>query len=381
MNAGNAIQISATPHRQRGAALLLLLAVVVVAASYTLLKRLNHTPSGLDRTSDTALVLGEAKTALIGYALKSTNRPGELPCPDTSNSGNSGSMPCTGNITFRFPWKALGLPDLRDSSGERLWYVVDPAFAGSTVINSETMPALTIDGGTTRYAAIIIAPGKSLPGQSRSGGQQNSIQRYLEADNANNDAFFVTAASGDFNDRLLGITRDELLQAVERRVLKKTANQLNAYFAAHGYFPNPAPPGSPDCLATAGLVPMNIAASCASQAPWGADALPAWFQNNGWDQLIWYVISDDCDQSATRACGSVPANLLRIDAPGGNRTDVRALLIAGGPVLASVVPAQSRPPGGDDDLLDSAENRDDDARFEILPVDTNSNDQVRVIAP
>ncbi|HHH43638.1 MAG TPA: hypothetical protein ENK49_05820 [Gammaproteobacteria bacterium] len=386
MNARIARQHSATPQRQRGAALLLLLAVVVVAASYTLLKRLNHTPSALDRAADTAAILGEAKAALIGYALKSSNRPGELPCPDSNNSGTSIPTPCTGNVTFRFPWKKLGLPDLRDSSGERLWYVVDPAFTGNTAINSETVPALTIDGGTTRYAAILIAPGKSLQGQTRSGGQQNNIQRYLEADNANNDAFFVTTASGDFNDQLLGITRDELIQAVERRVLKEVANSLNLYKKANSYFPNPAaigtpPPGIPACEVSAGTVPVNIGATCTSQANWGGAALPSWFVGNGWDQMIWYVVADDCDQSSTNACGSVPAARLNVNAPSGNRNDVDALLIAGGPPLPGLSQNNRSPITDDNDLLDSFENRNDDLTFEVLPLDTSSNDQLRVIAP
>ncbi len=376
----------ATPHQQRGAALLVLLALVLVAASYTLLKRLNQTPSELDRASDTAAVLGEAKAALIGYALKSTKRPGELPCPDVNNLGDSAPLPCTGNTTFRLPWKELGLPDLRDSSGERLWYAVDPLFAGSSAINSETVPALAIDGGTTRYAAIIIAPGKSLQGQSRAGGQQNNILRYLEADNANNDAFFVTSSGGDFNDQLIGITRDELMQAVERRVLKEVANKLNAYFGTNGYFPNPSslgppPPGIPVCEVSAGTVPANIGATCTSQSPWGSAALPTWFQNDGWDQMIWYVVSDDCDQSATNACDNLSANLLTVNAPTGNRTDIKALLIAGGPPLPGLSQDNRSPIAGDDDLLDSIVNRGDDTVFEILPIDTSSNDQIQVIAP
>jgi len=376
-----------SPRQQRGAALLILLTLVILAASYTLLKRLNQAPSDLIRAGNTAAVLGEAKAALIGYALKPQARPGELPCPDSATPGSTSSGDstpgCTGNATFRLPWRTLGLADLRDSSGERLWYAVDPAFTpAGLAINSNTSAVQTIDGGTTGYAAIIIAPGKSLQGQSRSGGQQTNILRYLEADNANDDTFFVTAAGGNFNDQVIGITRDELMQVVERRVLKEVSNKLNTYFAANNYYPNPTPLGSPDCTISAGMVPLDIAAACPSQAPWGVGiaALPAWFQNNSWDQTIWYSVSDDCDQSATNTCSGVLANPLTVnDVPTVNN-NVQALLIAGGAVLPGL--SQNRTPvTSDDDLLDSGENRNDDSVFEIRPIDAASNDQIQMVAP
>lgn len=377
-----------SPRRQRGAALLILLALVLVAASYTLLKRLNQTPSELGQSADTAAVLGQAKAALMGYALKSQARPGRLPCPDSNNpgtptSGDSNSG-CAGYTTYRLPWRTLGLPDLRDSSGERLWYVVDPLFDGSSAINSETVPTLTIDGGATRYAAILIAPGKSLQGQSRAGGQQGNILRYLEADNANSDAFFVTASGGDFNDQLIGITRDELMQAVERRVLKEVSNSLNTYFSENNYFPNPAPAGTGACDSTimAGMVPTTINnPSCITQTNWNAPlktaTLPTWFQPNNWDEVIWYVVSTDCVEGASNC---VVTNLLKVEDPPGT-SSVQALLIAGGPALPGLSQNNRSPVAGDDDLLDSIENRNDDAVFEILPINATSNDQIQVVAP
>ncbi len=370
-----------SPRQQRGAALLILLTLVLLAASYTLLKKLNTNPSDLVRGGDTAAVLGQAKAALIGFALNSNARPGELPCPDSSLPGSNASGDstpgCAGGTTFRLPWRTLGLPDLRDSSGERLWYAVDPAFVGTAALNSETPATQTIDGGATRYAAVIVAPGESLDGQSRSGGQQNNLLRYLEADNANNDTVFLTASAGDFNDQVLGITRDELMQAVERRVLKEVANKLNTYYIANNYFPNPAPLGSPDCLASSGMVPLNIATACSLQADWGGGpaALPAWFNDNNWDQIIWYVVSTDCVESV-RSCG---ANLLTVRSTPVPNSDKRALLIAAGAPLTG----QNRQPVVTDvsQLLDSTENTNGDTIFKFLPIDAVSNDQIRVVAP
>ncbi len=375
--------IISPPRQQRGAALLILLTLVLIAASYTLLKKLNTHPSNLIRAGDTAAVLGEAKAALIGYALKSQARPGELPCPDNDNDGKEDSAPpCTGanNVTFRLPWKTLGLPDLRDSSGERLWYAVDPAFVGTAALNSDTAATQAIDGGATSYAAVIIAPGGSLQGQSRA-GQQNNILRYLEADNANNDTLFVTTSAGDFNDQVLGITRDELMQAVERRVLKEVANKLSDYFDLQNYFPNPVPFGAPNCGSTTGMVPLNIAATCPSQANWGAAALPAWFTNNGWDKIIWYVVSADCDSPLPNICDTNPLNLLTVNGPAVPITNIKALLIAGGIKLPGVLPKQVRPATNINHLLDSTENKNGDNTFLILPIDATSNDQIQVVAP
>lgn len=384
MNARIATHMPATPHQQRGAALLVLLALVVVAASYALLKRLNQTPSELGQAADTAAVLGRAKAALIGYALKSQLRPGELPCPDSNNTGESNG--CAGNVTFRLPWKTLGLSDLRDSSGARLWYAVDPLFSVAGGINSNTPATQTIDGEATSYVAVIIAPGKSLKGQSRSASQQNNILRYLESDNANNDAVFVTAAAGDFNDQLLGITRDELIQAVERRVLKEASKSLNAYYDEYGYFPNPASAGGTECDSTAltGMIPLTITATCGVQDDWGGTleaSLPDWFSglpnNNNWNETIWYVVSSDCVES-TRSCG---ANLLTVNGPPVPGTDIQALLIAGGIKLPGVIPPQVRPATNINDLLDTTVNTDGDTTFKILPIDTTSNDQIQVVAP
>ena len=52
----------------------------------------------------------------------------------------------------RLPWRTLGLPDLRDSSGERLWYAVSRQFARNPTcmpncpLTSDTLGQLTVTG-------------------------------------------------------------------------------------------------------------------------------------------------------------------------------------------------------------------------------------------
>jgi hypothetical protein len=100
--------------------------------------------------------------------------------------------PCRGVNAHigRLPWKTLGLPDLRDGSGERLWYAVSSNFVDNTdltarpiqclapadpsggCLNSGTTGYITVrsrigavinDGtGTSAAIAVIIAPGSIL---------------------------------------------------------------------------------------------------------------------------------------------------------------------------------------------------------------------------
>ncbi len=92
-----------------------------------------------DRASDRALA--SAREALIAYAtsrpLADIAGPGYLPCPDLDDDGwaesTCGSL--SGDIgqeqrLGRLPWKTLGLTDLRDGYGERLWYAVSTKFKG-----------------------------------------------------------------------------------------------------------------------------------------------------------------------------------------------------------------------------------------------------------
>src|SRR5690606_22372944 len=134
-----------------------------------------------------------------GYAvdvLLSASRLGELPCPDTDDDG-TGLVVATGlpencdaqdKRLGRLPWKSLGLPDLRDGDGERLWYAVSATFkrdllthcalpTAADCINSDSRGTISVrdPNGALRYdgtnpdpwipsgaIAVIIAPGAAL---------------------------------------------------------------------------------------------------------------------------------------------------------------------------------------------------------------------------
>jgi len=97
--------------------------------------------SAAQRARVTERALAQAREALMAYAvdraISAEVGPGYLPCPDLdddgwaestcgSMNGDSGQAQRLG----RLPWKTLGLPDLRDGDGERLWYAVSSKYKG-----------------------------------------------------------------------------------------------------------------------------------------------------------------------------------------------------------------------------------------------------------
>lgn len=141
-------------------------------------------------------VLEEAKQALLMYAYRypetalafngSDRGPGRLPCPDNDNNGTPDTFNnCIDTgvaVVGRFPWAANGMDfyDIRDASGQRLWYAVSQNFNNFDafdIINSDsaTFGTITVhdqtgellyDGSAAGIAAVIIAPG---PATARNG--------------------------------------------------------------------------------------------------------------------------------------------------------------------------------------------------------------------
>ena len=281
---------------QRGIALLMILAIVVAGGVSIAVRSFNAAATKADRYRATQAALDEAKAALIAYAVSHQNRPGSLPCPDADNDGNSdgSGVSCT-TLIGRLPWITLGLPDLRDSASERLWYAVSDDFqANSTVaLNSDTAfrtgnASLTVVGlgntPVTNIAAIVFAPGPTLQradgvAQSRAcpGTACSVASNFLDisgTDNANNDTTFVAGdESLTFNDRLLPIYSDDIMAPVEKRAGREIAQKLRDHFDAwkntanvlstKGFYPWPATfsnptVASPGVSGTAGgLLPLS----------------------------------------------------------------------------------------------------------------------------
>lgn len=220
---------------------MLVLTLVVAAALWGLTSSLSTATQRADRDRATMAAIMQAKAALIARAALDVSRPGSMPCPDQDNDGQSDSIGLSGCISQpgsnyrvgRLPWRTLGIPDLRDSANERLWYAFSADFKDTTgfVINSDTQGQIQLTGvaPAQRVVAVIIAPGAPLPGQSRNPAistQINDVANYLESENnykldpgaVNNDVFRNAVPSGTFNDIVVPVTEEELFSVVENMV-------------------------------------------------------------------------------------------------------------------------------------------------------------------
>jgi len=251
--------------RQGGFAMIALIVLIAIMSSYLIANALSRTNAEMasSREQRSMNALRQAKAALIAYAASEewqqyrsgpTNfQPGALPCPDSDDSGNSAGI-CSGavNRIGRLPWKTLGIDDLRDASGERLWYALSANFrklSGTTVINSDTQGQLTVIGTApaNNIVAIVFAPGEAIQGQNRDPANavaHNSPANYLEGYNASYDTFTSTAFPSDtFNDRLVVITQADLMSVVEPVVAAMIERDIkpyiNTYFTQWSRFPFP----------------------------------------------------------------------------------------------------------------------------------------------
>lgn len=239
-------------------------------------------------------------------------------CLDVSKA-NGFPLIGSGNINMRclgrLPWKDLGLSvhgvSQEDASGLMPWYavsanLVDPTCLG--VLNPHTLnltnnpvtlnctgtalpyPWLTVRDGrgnvvSNRVAAVIIVPNEAHNGQMRTLLPLGMANQYLDAlvipvgcaapcvpgtySNADMDNDYIfseegnpIAATSQFNDQLAYITIDELMATIDRRVAGEVRSQLQAYYAANGYFPDAATVGyqSQSCVQgqAAGFLPLPI---------------------------------------------------------------------------------------------------------------------------
>ncbi|RKZ44291.1 MAG: hypothetical protein DRQ58_11610, partial [Gammaproteobacteria bacterium] len=249
------------PRTQTGAALLAAVLLLMMASSYYLVTKLNTNLEKNQHSQETGMALMAAKNALIGYAITfpeidaesgtdTIDGPGYLPCPDLSNDGSAGgscSLKTTNNpVTSigRFPYATLETDDFRDGHGERFWYVVSDNFRNNPKmipLNSETAGSISGDltvNGYTNIAAVIFATGAIEGSQDRSTANINKYANYIEAtfSDSDGDTYIDTITTGS-SDRYVLLTKDELMQMVEKRVLGQTSHMLSTYLNSQGAYP------------------------------------------------------------------------------------------------------------------------------------------------
>ena len=252
--------------RQRGAALMIILMIAGVVAAFFAVRALNG--ANTERDKVTAAALAQAKDALIGFAStyrelhadvgNNQEKPfGYLPCPDTNNDGIAEPTCGAMNVSVigRLPWRTLGLPPLRDSAGECLWYAVSGRAKNNpstnVAMNWDTLGQLAVTEAITNTIlaapltnqaawAVVFAPRAAIGGQTRGGGAGTECRgpagvaagaQYLDGANpfyagvapaagATSTVTFSVSESvrlGTNNDQGIWITSSEIFDRVKKR--------------------------------------------------------------------------------------------------------------------------------------------------------------------
>lgn len=427
----------AFPCKQQGLALIMIAVLLVLSTTIAFFTYFNSSQYEVERARRTFDALNEAKLALIGWSVAHPDYPGILPFPDRNNDGDyNGVSDCVNpaitplnnsHLLGKLPFNnqaspcvgsSLGLAiNLIDGNGEKLWYAVSrnlirtsvagPLVINPSIVDSPINPWLIVRDKngqliSNRVAAVIIAPGPAVGAQTRDGGLAGptayldslSIDgtMYSNASYTVPDEDFIMGEDMknvpsthptyqqpyQFNDKLVYITIDELMDALEERAIREAATALRNYYSssaavpANRYYPYAAVLGESSNLCVegqlTGVLPIaNGASTCTHPMP----ALPLWFTESRWQDHLYYAISSDCS-FATPGCvtGGITA---------GTQTNIHALLISVGKALAG----QTRPSSVTANYLDSIENANEDSVFDAVgtPRTATYNDQILIVAP
>ncbi|MCW8955429.1 MAG: hypothetical protein OQL09_00975 [Gammaproteobacteria bacterium] len=256
--------------KQCGAALILLFLTIVLTGAVFFVTSISKNKTTTAREAVTTQALAKAKQALLSYAVsyyeRGTNKRGLygfLPCPETYlSSGDGKERGNCGNRYIndigRFPWHTLGVPVLKDESGECLWYAVTSTYkngsSAQTEMHNNDTPGMfsiydvdnnVIKGSSPedRVVAVVIAPGQVLNGQNRPAATPNAPCKYSYQDANNNISEFLDNINGidnsvletntdridsfvtvtsnedlaDFNDRLVLITQSDIFNEINKQ--------------------------------------------------------------------------------------------------------------------------------------------------------------------
>jgi hypothetical protein len=335
--------------RQRGAALMVMLVIIIIGAVTFFVASLNSSALQISRDKVTANALAKAKEALIGRAIADLTSPGSLPCPDNNDDGSAdlfSGHKCPYYVG-RLPWKTLGLPDLRDGAGERLWYALSPNFrdyVSVVPINSDTQGTLTISGtsAASNVIAIVFASDSALSNQSRSSSNTAACTttgtpifeslcatNYLEGSNANlntsasiNLGYQTAASSSTFNDQMIYITHDQLFSSVEIRIAREAKKCLDDYASSYANkYPWAAPvtdstytgtystyfgriPATPNIDTSSGSLTTDATMSNSWSAVSSCTTLLGSSYWANWEPLVFYQVADGYRPGGSVSCGS-----------------------------------------------------------------------------
>lgn len=349
---------------QRGQAMIFVALLLLLSVSAVIYTTASSTSVSIanGQADNTARTLALVKEALIGWSAARTPtasspnvRPGELPCPDTDNSGTDAGA-CVAGAIGRVPWKSLRIPEPKDGTGETLWYAIAGPFRNYSMntapITSDTLGNLTVyvDSSattlTSQAVAVIFSLGAPLGTQNRDASTTalcattgttiarnlcatnyldtaSSINNATPTTNASPPSFIQAQPSSTFNDRLLVITTADLMPAVERRVAREMISILQRYKAATAT--SPTYPGgiypwadrsdgdsndwNHNRFPCGTALPVNWNTTVPSSSPsTNTPSLPLWLTNGctnpvtGWTSVIYYAVARDRLESSGAAC-------------------------------------------------------------------------------
>ena len=249
--------------KQKGYALLLFLLVIVgTVSTYVLIDAKNALFSIVNnKSTEQSKKMGLIKSRLLNYAISipelystdtnnnpyPSNRipaPGYLPCPDTNGDGAM-NAPCgqgagfaIGRLPIKISSRNFTFLNVSPTTDNTIFYVVDSRYViqNSDFNNPPVQRYAPLNGSTPTQAnltlnsqndfvVIIFDGGQSLSGQTR---VNNLVLNYLDGENSDGDADFISGLESEvFNDKVVGITRNEWLAAVRKRI-KPQKNSLCA---------------------------------------------------------------------------------------------------------------------------------------------------------
>jgi hypothetical protein len=152
----------------------------------------------------------------------------------------------------------------------------------------------------------------------RNGANQNLAVNYLDIAFGEDNQNFVDSNVNGFisgpvrdvagnlivNDRMLAISRADITEVMEKRVLAEVRNALTA-----GVYPDPASFADATCLGnglisapscseslgiTRGRIPANPAAAWNATSILRGENSNNWFQLNAWREQVYYAVSSAC---------------------------------------------------------------------------------------
>lgn len=370
-------------HQQKGLTLIVLVLILIIVGTATYIGQLSANNIQAMRDERTAKALTEAKKALLGYAVildisdscaSTCARPGDLPCPDTDNNGEAQTS-CNDatDRLGRLPWKTLGIGELRDGNGDRLWYAVSTNFKNNPKVlplNNDTFGTINITDfggfvsanatGATGAVAVIFSPGTPLTRQDgtqqlRSDTNTNIASHYLDNALGEDNAGFVDSTANGFvkgvirnttgeiilNDQLLVISQKDIFNAIDTRVLKEVKKALTTFYVANHYYPMPANFADTNCLGTitaSACTPGLLNEGRIPATVWGttsilrAESNNNWFQQNGWREHVYYAVSTACTLQLFPNCTGIGTALTLNGAVNG-ATSKNMILLMAGPTL------------------------------------------------